>query len=151
MLHEDIQTDLKAALEAGDKTRLSVLRDIKSAITNELVSEGIDTDETLPDGDTQEVIARLAKQRKESIEEFNAGGRDDLVKKEQKELEVLERYLPEPMSEDKLEKLVESVIADVGAEDMSDMGQVMGKTMEEVGPATDGNNVKEIVQEKLSQ
>jgi len=150
MLHEDIQTDLKAALEAGDKTRLSVLRDIKSAITNELVSKGIDTDETLPDQDVHEIIARLAKQRKESIEEFNAGGRDDLVAKEQKELEILERYLPEPMSEDELEKLVESVIADVGAEDMSDMGQVMGKAMEEIGPATDGNTVKDIVQEKLS-
>ncbi|PSO45925.1 MAG: glutamyl-tRNA amidotransferase [Parcubacteria group bacterium SW_6_46_9] len=151
MLHEDIQTDLKAALEAGDDTRLSVLRDIKSAITNELVSEGIDTDETLPDEDVQAVIARLAKQRKESIAEFQAGGRDDLVKKEQKELEILENYLPEPMSESELEKLVESVIADVGAEDMSDMGHVMGKAMEEVGPATDGNTVKNIVQEKLSQ
>jgi uncharacterized protein YqeY len=151
MLHEDIQTDLKAALEAGDDTRLSVLRDIKSAITNELVSAGINTDETLPDGDTQEVIARLAKQRKESIAEFKAGGRDDLVAKEQKELEILENYLPEPMSEDKLEQLVESVIADVGAEDMSDMGQVMGKAMEEIGPATDGNTVKDIVQKKLSR
>jgi len=150
MLHEDIQTDLRAALEAGDDLKLSVLRDIKSAITNELVSEGIDTDEVLPDEDVQKVIARLAKQRKESIEEFEAGDRQELADKEKKELEVLENYLPEPMSSQQLETLVESIIADVGAKDMSDMGQVMGKAMEEVGPATDGNAVKEIVKEKLS-
>jgi uncharacterized protein YqeY len=150
MLHDDIQTDLKAALEAGNKVRLSVLRDIKSEITNELVSEGIDTDEQLPDEDVQEVIARLAKQRRESIDEFQAGDRDELAQKEQEELEILEEYLPEPMSEGELKQLIESIIADVGAEDMSDMGAVMGKAMDQVGPSTDGNAVKEIVQSKLS-
>jgi uncharacterized protein YqeY len=149
MLHEDIQTDLKAALEAGNKTRLSVLRNIKSEITNKLVSQGTDRNETLPDEDVIEVIAQLAKQRKESIEEFKAGGRDELAEKEQEELAILEEYLPEPMSDDELEQLVESTIADIGADDMSDMGQVMGAVMEEVGPQTDGDQVKEIVQNKL--
>ncbi len=149
MLHEDIQTDLKAALEAGNKVRLSVLRDIKSEITNEMVSQGVDRNETLPDEDVIEVIARLAKQRRESIEEFKAGDREELAEKEQEELEVLEEYLPEAMGGDELEQLVESTIADVGAEDMSDMGQVMGAVMDEVGPQTDGDQVKEIVQDKL--
>lgn len=149
MLHEDIQTDLKAALEAGNEVRLSVLRNIKSEITNELVSQGTDRNETLPDEDVIEVIARLAKQRRESIEEFQAGDREELAEKEQQELEVLEEYLPEAMSDEQLEQLVESTIADVGAEDMSDMGQVMGAVMEEVGPQTDGDQVKKIVQDKL--
>jgi uncharacterized protein YqeY len=149
MLHDDIQTDLKAALEAGNKTRLSVLRDIKSEITNEQVSQGTDRNETLPDEDVVEVIARLAKQRRESIEEFEAGGRDELAEQEREELEILEEYLPESMSDDELQQLVESTIADIGAEDMSDMGQVMGAVMEEVGPQTDGDQVKEIVKDKL--
>jgi uncharacterized protein YqeY len=150
MLHDDIQTDLKAALEAGNKTRLSVLRDIKSEITNEQVSEGTDRNETLPDDAVIEVIARLAKQRRESIDEFEAGDRKELAQREREELEILEEYLPEPMSEDELEQLVEGAIADVGAENMSDMGQVMGAVMEEVGPQTDGDQVKEVVQDKLS-
>jgi uncharacterized protein YqeY len=150
MLHDDIQTDLKAALEAGDKTRLSVLRDIKSEITNEQVSEGTDRNETLPDDAVIEVIARLAKQRRESIAEFEAGDREELAQREQEELTILEEYLPEAMSDDELEQIVESTIADVGAEDMSDMGQVMGAVMEEVGPQTDGDQVKEVVQNKLS-
>lgn len=149
MLHEDIQTDLKAALEAGNKTRLSVLRNIKSEITNKLVSQGTDRNETLPDDDVIEVIAQLAKQRRESIEEFEAGGRDELAEKEQEELEILEEYLPESMSDDELRQLVESTIADTGAEDMSDMGQVMGAVMDEVGPQTDGDQVKGVVQAKL--
>jgi uncharacterized protein YqeY len=150
MLHDDIQTDLKAALEAGNKTRLSVLRDIKSEITNEQVSEGTDRNETLPDDAVIEVIARLAKQRRESIAEFEAGDREELAQREQEELTILEEYLPEAMSDDELEQIVESTIADVGADDMSDMGQVMGAVMEEVGPQTDGDQVKEVVQDKLS-
>lgn len=150
MLHDDIQTDLKAALEAGNKTRLSVLRDIKSEITNEQVSEGTDRNETLPDDAVIEVIARLAKQRRESIAEFEAGDREELAQREQEELTILEEYLPEPMSDDELEQIVESTIANVGAEDMSDMGHVMGAVMKEVGPQTDGDQVKEVVQDKLS-
>jgi len=149
MLHDDIQTDLKAALEAGNKTRLSVLRNIKSEITNKLVSQGTDRNETLPDEHVIAVIAQLAKQRKETNEEYKAGGRDELEETEREELQILQEYLPEPMSNDELETLVESTIADVGAEDMSDMGQVMGAVMEDVGPQTDGDQVKEIVQQKL--
>jgi len=149
MLQDDIQTDLKEALKAGDDTRLSVLRNIKSAISNKLVDEGEKPDAELSDKAVQDVIARLAKQRRESIEEFAAGGRDDLVKKEQAELEILEEYLPEAMSEDELDMFVESKIAEVGAEDMSDMGQVMGAVMGEVGPATRGDDVRAVVEYKL--
>jgi uncharacterized protein YqeY len=149
MLQDDIQTDLKEALKAGEETRLSVLRNIKSEIANELVAAGEKPDAELSDAAVQDVIARLAKQRRESIEEFAAGGRDDLVKKEQAELEILEEYLPEAMSEDELETLVESKIAEVGAEDMSDMGQVMGAVMGEVGPATRGDDVRAVVEDKL--
>jgi uncharacterized protein YqeY len=149
MLQDDIQTDLKEALKAGEETRLSVLRNIKSEIANELVAAGEKPDAELSDKVVQDVIARLAKQRRESIEEFAAGGRDDLVKKEQAELEILEECLPEAMSEAELDALVESKVAEVGAEDMSDMGQVMGAVMGEVGPATRGGDVRAVVEDKL--
>lgn len=149
MLHEDIQTDLQSALESGNKLRLSVLRNIKSEIINELISRGEDRDSLLEDEGVIEVVARLAKQRRESIEEFEAGGREELAKQERDELSVLEEYLPEQMDDEELQAIIDSVIADVGAEDMSDMGKVMGKAMSEVGPETDGNRVKKMVQSKL--
>ncbi len=149
MLQEDIQSDLKDALKSGDDLRLSVLRDIKSGISNELISEGQTPQDSLSDEEVMAVIARLTKQRREAIEEFKAGDRDELADKEQKELEILESYLPDKMSDEELETLIEEKIAETGAEGMSDMGQVMGAVMSEVGPATDGNDVREIVQEKL--
>lgn len=151
MLQETITEDLKSALRAGEKLRLSVLRDIKTGISNQLVSDGQKPDGELADEDIIEVIAGLAKQRREAVEEFSAGGRDEMAEKEAKELEILEEYLPEKMDEDELETLVESAIAEVGAEGMSDMGQVMGKVMQEVGPATDGDDVRKIVEEKLQE
>lgn len=150
MLQEDIQENLKAALKSGEKLRLSVLRDIKTSISNELVAGGRKPQETLSDEEVLEVIARLAKQRRDSIEEFSAGGRDDLVEKEEAELEILEEYLPEQMSKDELADLVDEAIEEVGAEDKSDMGQVMGKVMSQVGPATDGDSVRKLVEKKLS-
>lgn len=150
MLQETITEDLKSALKAGEELRLSVLRDVKTSISNQLVSNGEKPDGELPDKDVIEVIARLAKQRRESAEEFAAGGREEMAEKEEAELEILEEYLPDKMDEDELETLVESTIAEVGAEDMSDMGAVMGKVMQEVGPAADGDDVRRIVEEKLS-
>lgn len=149
MLQEQIQTDLTEALKAGNEPRLSVLRDIKNEITNELVARGQDRDETLDDDGVIEVIAQLAKQRRESIEEFSDGGREELADKEQKELEILQEYLPEPMSDNQINALVEEAITDVGAEGMSDMGAVMGKVMKEVTPPTDGDRVREIVEANL--
>lgn len=149
MLQETITEDMKAALRAGEKLRLSVLRNIKSEISNQLVTNGEKPDGELPDKDVIEVIARLAKQRREAAEEFTAGDRAEMAAKEEKELEILEEYLPEKMDEAELEQLVESTIAEVGAEDMSAMGQVMGKVMAETGPATDGDTVRKIVEEKL--
>ncbi|MEX2515246.1 MAG: GatB/YqeY domain-containing protein [Candidatus Paceibacterota bacterium] len=150
MLQETISEDMKSALKTGKKLRLSVLRNIKSEISNQLVTNGEKPDGQLPDKDVVEVIARLAKQRREAASEFDAGERAEMADKERAELEILEEYLPEAMGDDELETLVESVIAEVGAEDMSGMGQVMGKVMAETGPATDGDTVRKLVEEKLS-
>jgi uncharacterized protein YqeY len=151
MLQETITNNLKEALKAGEKLRLSVLRDIKTNISNQLVTDGQKPDGQLADDDVIAVISRLAKQRKEAAEEFTAGSRDEMAQKERDELVILEDYLPEKMSQEELVTLVESVIADVGAEDMSSMGQVMGKVMSEAGPAADGDDVRKIVEEKLSE
>lgn len=149
MLQETITEDLKSAMRAGEELRLSVLRDVKTSISNQLVSDGKKPDEQLADDEVVEVIAQLAKQRREAAEEFAAGGREEMAGKEQEELTILEEYLPEKMDQTELEQLVESTIAEVSAEDMSDMGQVMGEVMQEVGPATDGDDVRRIVEEKL--
>ena len=149
MLQETITQDMKSALKAGEKLRLSVVRNIKSEIANQLVTNGEKPDGELPDKDVVEVIARLAKQRREAATEFDAGERTEMADKERAELKILEEYLPEQMSDKELETLITSTIAEVGAEDMSAMGQVMGKVMAKTGPATDGDTVRRIVEEKL--
>ena len=149
MLQETITQDMKSALKAGERLRLSVVRNIKSEIANKLVTNGEKPDGELPDKDVVEVIARLAKQRREAATEFDAGERTEMADKERAELEILEEYLPEQMSDKELETLITSTIAEVGAEDMSAMGQVMGKVMAKTGPATDGDTVRRIVEEKL--
>jgi len=151
MLQEKITDDLKAALKAGEKLRLSVLRDIKTNISNQAVINGQKPDGQLSDDDVIAVISRLAKQRKEAAEEFTAGDRAEMAEKERAELEILEEYLPEKMGTDELEALVVAMIAEVGAEDMSAMGQVMGKVMAETGLAADGDDVRRIVEAKLRQ
>jgi hypothetical protein len=150
MLQETITEDLTAALKAGEKLRLSVLRNIKSEISNQLVTDGQKPDGELRDEAVIEVIARLGKQRREAAEEFAAGGRDEMAAKEEAELLILEEYLPEAMSDEELEALVETKIAEVGAEDMSAMGQVMGAVMSETGPATSGDDVRAVVEKKLT-
>jgi len=89
------------------------------------------------------------KQRKDSIEQFEEAGRDDLVEKEQEELDVLKEFMPEPMSEEKLEAAIDAIIEDVGATDMSDMGAVMGRAMGELRGKVDGSRVQQIVKDKL--
>lgn len=150
-IHENLKEELKNAMKAKDKVRVSVLRDFIAAFINEAVASGKTAQSILDDEEAMKVIQRKAKQRKDSIESFEKGGRDDLVQKEKAELEIIEEYLPEQLSDEELEKIVDEVIEETGAEGAGDMGKVMGKAMEKVGVRAEGGQVAGIVKRKLSE
>lgn len=148
-IHEKLKEELKEAMKAKDETRVSVIRDLITSFTNEAVELGESAQSILEDDQALKVIKRKAKQRKDSIESFKEGNRDDLVEKEEAELKIIEEYLPEQMSDGEIESIVDKVIEEIRATDMSDMGQVMGKVMEEVGAKAEGGKVSSLVKEKL--
>jgi uncharacterized protein len=114
---------MKQAMRSGDKARLSVVRMALAAIQQREVDERVELDDAAVLG----VIEKMIKQRRESVEQYRAGGREDLVAKESAEIEVLSGYLPEPLGEAELDALIEAAIADTGAASMKDMGRVMAR------------------------
>ena len=121
-LKDSITEDMKSALKAGAKDRLKVLRLILAAIKQ----VEVDTRATLDDAAVLGVLEKMVKQRKDSVEQFTKGGRDDLAAIELAEIEVIETYLPEKMDDAELDALIDEVIAATGAETIRDMGKVMG-------------------------
>jgi uncharacterized protein YqeY len=121
-LKDSITDDMKSALKAGDKDRLKVLRLMLAAIKQ----VEVDTRQELDDAGVLSVLEKMVKQRKDSVEQFTKGGRDDLAAIELAEIGVLDTYLPEKMDEAELDALIDEVIADTGAESIRDMGKVMG-------------------------
>lgn len=148
-LKEKIHNDLKEAMKAGDVLRRDTLRMLDSAIKNAEI-EKMKKETGLADEEVVEVAARAVKQRKDSIEQYEKGGRADLAEKEKQELEILLAYLPEQMGEDKIREVVKGVIAETGASSKADMGKVMGAAMGKLKGQADGNVVKKIVEEALS-
>ncbi|KAB2836850.1 GatB/YqeY domain-containing protein, partial [bacterium] len=120
-LYQDIETQLKDAMRAQDKDRLMALRNIKSVLKN----KAIDAKRDLNDAEVIQALSTLAKQRKESIEAFQSGGRQDLVEKEAAELKVIEGFLPQQLSAEELEKTIREAIAETQAQGAKDMGKVM--------------------------
>lgn len=116
-----IREEMNQALKAGEKDRLGTIRMAVAAITQREVDERVELD----DNSVLAVLEKMIKQRRESIEHFNVGGRDDLAAKEAAEIEVLQAWLPKPMDEGQVNALIDAVIAETGAESMRDMGQVM--------------------------
>ena len=149
-LHEKTRLDIQSALKARDKEHLRALRNILAAITNELVANGRKPQEILSDEDVLTVIARLAKQRKDSIFQFKEGGRDDLVASEERELTYLQKYLPADMSDEEVKKIAIKKKEELGIADKTGMGALMGAVMKEVKGQADGNKVKEIVEKLLN-
>ena len=146
MILEKVKTDLKEAMKAFDEAKVSTLRFLISAIHNkEIALQG----KNLPDEEVVEVIRQQIKQRKESIEAFKTGGRDDLVQKEQGELEILNKYLPQQISQEELEKLISETITQTGASAPGDFGKVMGQVMSKVKGRADGTQVAELVKKFL--
>jgi len=155
MLKQRLQKDLNEALKKGDEISRSTLRMLLAAILNrekeKKYKEKLEGEPELTDQEIIEVIASEAKKRKEAIYEFNRGKREDLVKKEKAEMEVLQRYLPEQLPEEEIRKLVKEAIEEVGVKEIKDMGKVMAVLMPKIKGRADGSEVNKIVKELLTQ
>jgi len=145
-LHEDIKNSLKDAMKAKDAVKLRTVRSILTAFTNELVATGKTPQDTIDDAQGLSVIKRLAKQRKDSIEQYDAAGRPDLSAPEKEELGVLEGYLPTMMSQEEIRPLAEAKKAELGIEDKSKMGMLVGALMKDLNGKADGGDVKAVVE-----
>lgn len=145
-LHQDIKSQMTEALKARETERLGVLRGLLTSFTNELVSKKRKPDEELSDEEVLGVVARAVKQRKDSIEQFKKGGRKDLAETEERELVILEAYLPEQMSREEVKKFVSSKLEGKNL-DPGSKGQVMGEIMRELKGKVDGSLVKEVIEE----
>lgn len=137
--------DMKTAMKAKDKETLSVIRMVKSALSNEQIKLGHD----LTAEDEMTVLSREMKQRVEEMTSYQEAGRDDLVAGIQNQIDVLEKYMPEQLSEAEVEKIVQETIAQVGATSKADMGKVMGALMPKVKGKADGKMVSQKVQTLL--
>lgn len=149
-IKDQIMADLKTAMKNKDQNRLRVLRSIKARLLEREINERKGGKATLSDEQTIEVLMKAAKQRKESIEQFRDGGREELAKSEEVELEVIESYLPEFLSEDEIRDIAREKIDELGAENMADMGKVMGVLMQELKGKAEGSLVSKVVKEELS-
>lgn len=146
MILERIEEEFKNALKQKDEIVVSSLRNLKAEIKN----TEIDKRKTLTDEEVLQVVAKKIKQHKDSIESFKAGSRDDLVAIEQQQMEVLQKYLPKPLSEDEARELVKSVVKELNAT-ASDFGRVMKEVMVKAKGAVDGKLASEIVKDELSK
>jgi hypothetical protein len=143
---ERLSQDIAAAMRSKEATRLGALRMAKAAIMNREVEKG----RPLEDTESLQVIASLIKQRRDSIEQFTKGGREDLAQKEAAEITTLETYLPPALDAAALERIVDDVITELGASGAKDLGKVMKGVMPKLaGQAVDGKLVNEIVRRKL--
>lgn len=149
-LKDKIQDDTKAALLGGDRFVGDTLRNLKAAILNEEVAQG-KRDTGLDDSDIEKIIAREVKKRNESIALYEQNGRPELAEVERKEAEVLAKYLPEQLSEEKLREIVAAKIAELGVTDAKGMGRVIGGVKQQVGNSADGALLAQIVKESLAQ
>lgn len=156
-LKSKMMDDLKASMKSGDKIRLSVIRNIQSTLKNKEIDDRVKavdpTDKRTPDErDDDNVLATLktlVKQRKDSIEQFKAGGRQDLVDQEAAELKILEEYMPQQMGRPEVEAIVAAAIQESGAKSAKEMGAVMKLVMAKTQGRADGKLISELVKAKL--
>lgn len=145
MLVQEIRDKMIVAMKAKEEVKLRVLRGLLASFTNELIAQKKKPDEVLDDESALSVIKRAVKQRLDSIEQFEKGGRNDLAETEKEELEVLNVYLPEMMSKEEILKVVEAKKQELGVEDKSKIGVFMGAVMAELKGKADGKDVKEVI------
>src|SRR6476620_8239983 len=145
-LPERIDADLKDAMRAKDAGKLAVLRGLKSALKYAAIEK---SDAALDDAAATQVIRKQVKQRQDSIESFEKGGRPELAAKERKEIEFLREYLPKPLGEDEIEELVKHAIAEVGAPSKAQMGALMKIVTEKAAGRVEGKQLSQAVQKAL--
>jgi uncharacterized protein len=146
-LQGKIQSHLADAMRSKDQLRLSVLRMMKTAVKN----KEIEKMKALEEGEVIAILNTLVKQRKDSIDQFRKGGREELAQKEEAEIKVIEEYLPAAASDDDIRRAVEDAIRETGAASIKDMGKVMKATIARLaGKTADGSRVSQVVKEKLS-
>ena len=149
-IQEKINQDFKEALKAGDASKVATLRMIIASIKNkEIDKKGKGEEGVLNDEETMDVIMKEAKKRKEAADIYKQGGRNDLVEKEQKELDIINQYLPKQLSEDEIEKIIANAIDKTGAASIKDMGKVMGEVSKETKGRADSRMISELIKKKL--
>lgn len=148
-IQSDIKEKIKDAMRAKDTLMLTTLRSMSAAFTNELVAQKKTPQEELDDASALNVIKRLSKQRKDSIEQFTKGGRDDLADNEKAELAIIEKFLPSMMSKEEIKKVSEPMLKELGVTDKSGIGKATGMIMKKLGSSADGADVKAVLEELL--
>lgn len=147
-LKEHIAEDLKAAMKAGDKTRLETLRTIRAALLEKEIDKRGSGSEMSTD-DELSVLQSSAKKRRESIEQFERGGRTDLADQEKRELAIIQEYLPKQLSESAVAAVIDHVVQEIGAQSPADFGRVMPSVMKQLKGKADGKLIQEMVKKKL--
>lgn len=147
-LVEQVDKEIVGAMKARDELRLSVLRMMKTALQHKQIEAG----HALDDAEAQAVVRTLVKQRRDSVEQFRKGGREDLASKEESEIKILDTYLPAVASESEIESAIAAAIAETGAVGSKDLGKVMKSAMAKLaGKNADGKRVSEVARAKLEK
>jgi uncharacterized protein YqeY len=149
-LKDQVTEAIKTAMKAGDKVRLETVRSIKKAILEKEVAVRPSGQEVLTRDQETEVLVQLAKQRRDSIAQYRQAGRHDLADQEAQELAILEEYLPQQLSDEEVSRVIDEIIAQVGATSAKDMGKVMGPAMQQLKGKADGKKVQDMVKAKLA-
>ena len=149
-LHQSIKASIPEALKTRDEVRLRTLRSLVTAMTNEVVAKKRKPDEFLTDDEALAVIKRAANQRKDSIEQFEKGGRPELAEPEYAELTIIESYLPAQMSREDIEKVIKAKMTEMGITSKAEAGKFTGAVMKDLKGQTDGGIVKEIIDSLLT-
>jgi uncharacterized protein YqeY len=145
-LEERLVEEMKQAMKSNDKLKLSTIRMIRSASKN----KEIELRKKLEDEDVVKVIQAMLRKGEESVEQFQIGGRMDLVEKEKKEIEVLKSFLPQPLSQEEILKIIDQSIQETQASSLKDIGKVMKSVIPKIGGKADGKLVNQLVKERLS-
>ena len=148
-LKDTITDGIKAAMKAQDKVRLETLRSIKKAVLDKEVSVRPAGQTALNETQELEVLSQVAKQRRDSIEQYQNAGRMDLAQQEAQELALVEEFLPKQLSDEEVAQVIDQVVAQVGASSAKDMGKVMGPAMQQLKGKADGKKVQELVKARL--
>ncbi|NCN11709.1 GatB/YqeY domain-containing protein [Candidatus Kaiserbacteria bacterium] len=150
-MHEDIKASLKDALKAREEVRLRTIRSMLTAFTNELVATSRTPQQILKDDEVVAVIKRLAKQRRDSIEQYEAAKRTELAEPEKAELLILEEYLPVLMSQDEILPIAKAIKAKLAITDKNKLGMLVGAVMKELAGKADGTDVKAVVEKLFTE